>query len=345
MNSERFSEAVLAWGAVHGRRGMAWHPLAGAMANPYFVWLSEIMLQQTQLTTVQAYFDRFIQRFPRVEDLAGAPLDDVLAQWSGLGYYQRARNLWASARLICKSGEAVFPQTLADWTALPGVGRSTAAAIVSVVYGQREAILDGNVKRLLARCTAAPEPWASAALERALWPKAIERLPPPGFEGAMPLYTQSIMDLGATICLPRQPLCDRCPLTEICVAYRMDAVDRYPVPRLQKNRPEEYRRWLLISDGPLWCLVQRPGSGIWAGLWTPPEWPMALEWPQESTGGGQLVHDFTHRRWIIEWRAAKASDIGKRYGQPPNGHWFSQAELLGLALPAPVRKLMGSIFR
>lgn len=337
-----FAERVLAWGEHHGRQGLPWQPIDGR-ANPYFVWLSEVMLQQTQVATVRLAFERFVERFPTVQALAAADLAEVLGQWSGLGYYARARNLHRAAQLLCAQGGPAWPGSAAEWEALPGIGRSTAAALASVVLGQREAILDGNLKRLLARHTGCDQPWGSEAMARELWPVAEARLPGPGpgLHRRMQLYTQSMMDLGAMVCTPRRPQCEACPLASDCVALSQNRVGELPRPKQARARASMALSWALCADaGGVW-LVRNPARGIWGGLWVLPS--------AEALGAGpgatadavepwlRVQHDLTHRRleisvrWVNEEPSLRAGPDCRRWA------W---TEVLGLGIPTPVRSLL-----
>ncbi len=261
---ERFADRILAWWDRHGRHDLPWqHP-----RSPYRVWVSEIMLQQTQVATVIPYFERFVRRFPDLAALADAPLDDVLAHWSGLGYYARARNLHRAARACMAQHGGTVPASAAELEALPGIGASTANAIISQAHDRPLAILDGNVRRVLAR-HAAVEGWpGQRAVHDRLWAEAESRLP--AARGAD--YTQAIMDLGATLCTRSRPACEACPVSRDCVALARQQVDRLPSPR-PGLKVREKNLFVLIQqrdDGAV-LLVQRPPAGIWGGLWSLPE--------------------------------------------------------------------------
>lgn len=268
-------DRLLRWQAVHGRHDLPWQNTR----DPYRVWLSEIMLQQTQVMTVRDYYARFLQRFPDVASLATASLDDVLALWSGLGYYTRARNLHACARQVMALHAGAFPRDAVTLQTLPGIGRSTAAAIASICFGERVAILDGNVKRVLTRALGFDGDLAQTAQEKALWKLADELLPRDDLDQDMPRYTQAMMDLGATVCLPRKPSClvtpEACPVADLCVARREGRPEAYPVKtrKLKRTAQSLWLLWAQTSDGEVW-LRQRPASGggqdalksVWAGL-------------------------------------------------------------------------------
>ena len=307
------------------------------------------MLQQTQVSTVLGYYERFLRTFPDVAALAAAPLDDVLALWSGLGYYSRARNLHRCAQAIVAEHGGHFPAGSAALATLPGIGRSTAAAIAAFCFGERVAILDGNVKRVLTRALGFSGDLAEAAPERELWALATGLLPHQGIEA----YTQGLMDLGATLCTTRAPQCEVCPVRAHCVAARAGDAERYPVKtrKLKRGRREHVWLWLQWNDR-LW-LQQRPASGVWAGLWSLPEFdsPAAFEqasaaWPGTFEPLPSFTHTLTHldwtlhpRRWTLPPRTAEAR-VAVLVRPWPSGRWFSLAEALACGLPAPLRKLL-----
>ena len=343
-NQDSFSQRLIRWQRAHGRHDLPWQTRP---SDPYRVWLSEIMLQQTQVTTVIDYFHRFTQRFPSLASLAQADEQTVLALWSGLGYYQRARNLLACAREVMSQHGGRFPESAVALARLPGIGPSTAAAIASTVYGERAAILDGNVKRVLARITCAEAPWASLTLERALAQEAQRRLPDRTQD--MPAYTQAIMDLGAMICRPRQPLCDRCPVQSDCRAHAHDAVDRYPVARIKKALPQRQAYWAICCDAQSVWLMQQPTSGIWPGLWLPwriaPEalprdWSVTVKNLQEII---EIRHSFTHYRLQISAAVIAWPGSRRPKGAPPELQPFSWPQALALPLPAPVTRLLSKL--
>ena len=264
MTPEQFHTAVLEWFDRHGRHDLPWQ----AEKTAYFTWISEIMLQQTQVKTVIPYFERFIERFPTVHDLADAEQDEVLHLWTGLGYYARARNLHKTARIVSRELGGEFPQTVDEMSALPGIGRSTAGAIVSISTGRRAAILDGNVKRVLARFYAGGGGPGSPGVMKELGMFA-ERNTPHHRVGD---YTQAMMDLGATLCTRSRPSCLLCPLQQGCEARALNLTDRLPSPRPRKELPVRQTLMLMIrNDAGEILLQQRPPSGIWGGLWSLPE--------------------------------------------------------------------------
>ncbi len=349
-----FSAHVIAWQRVHGRHHLPWQNTR----DPYRVWLSEIMLQQTQVTTVLGYYARFLEKFPDVQALAAASLDDVFALWSGLGYYSRARNLHRCAQAVIAEHGGAFPDSSAALQTLPGIGRSTAAAIAAFCFSERVAILDGNVKRVLTRVLGFDGDLALAAQERALWVQATELLPATGVEA----YTQGLMDLGATLCSARAPQCLLCPVQADCVALRVGQPERFPVKtrKLKRSRREHLWLWLSWKDR-IW-LEQRPLKGVWAGLWSLPEFASqsALEevagsWPGEAESLPSFTHTLTHLDWTLHpllWtlpartRAARVDAITRQCSANlKNGKWCSQDEALAMGLPAPLRKLLLTEFR
>ena len=340
-----FAQRLIGWQRRHGRHELPWQ---GQPADPYRVWLSEIMLQQTQVTTVIDYFNRFIKRFPNLQALAGATEQEVLALWSGLGYYRRARNLHACAREIALNRAGRFPGSAQALAALPGIGPSTAAAIASTVFGERAAILDGNVKRVLARLTCAEQPWGSPALERALWKQADDRLPKHSSD--MPAYTQTIMDLGALICRPKAPQCSRCPVASDCQAYRRGEVDRYPVPKTKRAVPQRQLYWAVCLNAQSVWLMQQPSAGIWPSLWLP--WtidPDALprDWDKTITALQHVIevrHSLTHYRMLISVAMLRHDGRKAPAGAPKGLKPFGWPEALSLPLPAPVKRLLARLY-
>jgi A/G-specific adenine glycosylase len=331
---------VIAWQRRHGRHDLPWQ----ASRDPYRVWLSEIMLQQTQVTTVLAYYGRFLRRFPDVATLAAAPTDDVLALWSGLGYYSRARNLHRCAQMVMAQHGGAFPRSSAQLAALPGIGRSTAAAIAAFCFDERAAILDGNVKRVLTRALGYAQDLATAAGERGLWAEAESLLPPASDIAA---YSQGLMDLGAGVCTLRRPRCEACPLAAACVARREGEPQRYPVKTRRLVRGERANAVLWLAAGSQVWLERRPASGVWAGLWSLPEFPALAElheairgWPGQGHALPAFSHALTHFDWRLQpWR----HELPQAVEAPlPDGRWWSLADALRLGLPAPVRRLLAA---
>ena len=340
-----FSQRLIRWQQSHGRHSLPWQNTR----DPYRVWLSEIMLQQTQVVTVLTYYERFVQRYPNVASLAAAPLDDVLSAWSGLGYYSRARNLHRCAQLVVTQHQGHFPGTSAELCGLPGIGRSTAAAIAAFCFGERVAILDGNVKRVLTRAFAFEGDLAEAKHERDLWALAESLLPHDGIES----YSQGLMDLGATVCLSRAPVCDACPLQSICTAARGGTQGRYPVKTRKLKRSRREHVWLMLNWREQVWLVRRPESGVWAGLWSLPEFDTqtlfdstSASWPGSAERLPTLTHTLTHFDWTlhpVRWRLPArtgAARVAAIVAALPQGRWFSATEALDRGLPAPLRKLL-----
>ena len=345
MNLEHaFAPALLAWFDRHGRHDLPWqHP-----RTPYRVWLSEIMLQQTQVAVVVPYFARFVAALPDVPALARASQDDVLALWSGLGYYARARNLHAAAMRCMDLHGGDLPRDLDALQALPGIGRSTAGAILSQAWGDRAAILDGNVKRVLARLFGI-EGWPGLPkVEKQLWAIAANLLP----EARLADYTQAQMDFGATLCTRADPACAACPLREACVAHREGRTAELPHPKPGKPLPEREARMLLVEDDRGRVLLQRrPPTGVWAALWSLPEHADAAasrDWFDQHLAGdfaraevlAPVLHGFTHYRLrILPMRVAGVRPRDA-VGDNPGLRWASRAELQAIGLPAPVRRLL-----
>ncbi len=339
---------LLAWGARHGRRGLPWQ----GTRDPYRVWLSEIMLQQTQVARVVAYYERFLARFPTVAHLAAAAPAEVLSLWSGLGYYSRARHLHACARRIAGEFGGVFPGSAEALAALPGIGRSTAAAIAAFCFGQRVPILDGNVRRVLTRLFAIDRP-PGAALDRQLWPLAESLLPERAAD--MPAYTQALMDLGATLCAPRLARCDECPLRRLCRARQQARVDDLPVPRPRRAVRLRKALWLVPVHAGQVLLEQRPAVGLWGGLLAPLHFDdadalrrAAAAWIDPQPGAPRLQalaprrHAFTH--FTLEFSAhllrVDRTVTGVRM---PGQVWLPLADVESAPLPAPVRALLGEL--
>jgi A/G-specific adenine glycosylase len=329
-----FATRLLRWFDREGRHELPWqHP-----RTPYRVWVAEVMLQQTRVQTVIPYYQRFLARFPDLRALASAPLDEVLAVWSGLGYYSRARNLHAAAQRCMAEYGGALPAEVDVLAALPGIGRSTAAAILAQAYGQRLAVLDGNVQRVLSRWRAIDGVPQEAAVRRRLWALAESLLP----TARLADYTQALMDLGATVCTRRSPNCRRCPLAADCHALAQNAVDRFPAARARRERPLKRTRMLLARDGKGRLLLeQRPARGIWGGLWSLPE--QSAELGMDPDGGrlGQVLrHEFTHYSLYIELWAVPPAAVAEIAGR-----WFVPEEALGLGLPQPVRRIVEALLR
>jgi A/G-specific adenine glycosylase len=332
--------ALLNWHEAAGRHDLPWQ----RERTPYRVWISEVMLQQTQVATVIPYFERFMQRFPNVRALADAPVDAVLHLWTGLGYYARARNLHRAAQQVRDAHDGVFPEDFPLVAALPGIGRSTAGAILALSRDQSHPILDGNVRRVLSRLFAVPGRTGERAFEMRLW--QLSALLTPQVRVAQ--YTQAIMDLGATLCTRRKPRCEGCPLGARCAAHAAGTQHEFPASRkaLQRRQREV---WMLLArreDGSV-RLVQRPAAGVWGGLWAPPEFSTraellaALDSAAASAAhhAAPLPHAFTHFDLLIHpvWTKAAAPAA---VADEPRALWYNAARPAQVGLPAPIVQLL-----
>ncbi len=336
-----FGDTVVAWQKQHGRHDLPWQNTQ----DPYVVWLSEIMLQQTQVATVRDYFARFMQRFPTVVDLAAAHQDEVMGQWSGLGYYSRARNMHRAAQAIVNLHGGQFPRSAEALQTLPGIGRSTAAAVASLCFGEPIAILDGNVKRVLTRYVGFDQDLASARAEKELWALAQTMLPQKQVKQSMPRYTQGVMDLGATVCTPKKPNCGQCPVASDCVAKSEGQPERYPVKTRKLKRTSE-QIWLLqaqTKEGDVW-LMQRPATGVWAGLYCLPVFESfdALQSALPVSVRSQLMEEPTFKHVLThkDLHLHPVIMMLKRPRELGDGKWVAAADWPALGLPAPVRKLL-----
>ena len=332
-----FAPRIIAWQRQHGRHDLPWQQTH----DPYRVWLSEIMLQQTQVATVLAYYQRFLQRFPTVADLAAAPEDAVMQLWAGLGYYSRARNLHRAAQMVVAEFGGAFPQTAADLQRLPGVGASTAAAIAAFCFGQRSAIFDANVQRVLARYWGYEADLAKAAHKKQLWAFAQDLLPTHDLARSMPAYTQGLMDLGASLCQARKADCKACPLASGCVARAQGEPTALPVisKKLQRRELPLYLLWQ--QSGHLLRLERRPPKGIWGGLYCLPE--ISADQYQRLCAQAEnqclpvIKHVLTHRDLqlhIVRQRSVGVAEMGA--GEV----WQPIAMLGSLGLPQPIGKLL-----
>lgn len=337
-----FAERVVRWQRTHGRSELPWQNTR----DPYRVWLSEVMLQQTQVSTVLGYFDRFLARFPDVAALAAAGEDEVFGLWSGLGYYSRARNMHRCAQEVVARFGGAFPERAEDLVTLPGIGRSTAAAIAAFCFGERVAILDGNVKRVLTRVLGFDADLSVGANERTLWNAATELLPPASQRSAIERYTQGLMDLGATVCLPRKPSCMLCPVHAICAARLQGTPEKYPV-KTRKLKRSAQSLWLLQAcdaAGRIW-LEKRPSRGIWAGLYCLPVFDshdaLCAALPERlrasARDGAPFLHVLTHKDLHLHPVRVNAEPAS---AMPGDGQWLAPEVWKGLGLPAPVRKLL-----
>lgn len=340
-DSQHFAKALVAWHATHGRHDLPWQQ----DRTPYRVWVSEIMLQQTQVTTVIGYFQRFMARFPDPSALAAASVDEVLHLWSGLGYYARGRNLHRAAIRIHDEFGGVFPTRFDDVESLPGIGRSTAGAILSLSLNQRFPIMDGNVRRVLSRWFGMDGDPTDRATTNLLWQRAEECTP----HEQVATYTQAIMDLGATLCTRRNPLCMHCPVADGCIARRTGRQHELPNPKARKAvRPARHTHMVvaLRPDGSVF-LRQRPPAGIWGGLWAAP----AFDSADEARGfaalnlGGEPVelpaieHAFTHfdltiTPWLVRCPGLFA------VMDAPDSLWYNARHPVSVGLPAPMKSLL-----
>ncbi|GIX31009.1 MAG: A/G-specific adenine glycosylase [Porticoccaceae bacterium] len=342
MAGQGFAARLLAWYDRHGRRDLPWR----RAVTPYRVWVSEIMLQQTRVSTAIPFFERFVARFPDVASLAAADEEEVLAHWAGLGYYARARNLHRAARRILADHGGELPRDPQALQRLPGIGRSTAGAILSIAFEQPAAILDGNVRRVLAR-HAGVEGWpGSTAVAERLWRLAEERLP----ASRCGDYSQALMDLGAVLCTRVRPVCAACPVSEDCLARRQGRQTELPAPRPARTLPVRRRRWLLVLDAEGRLLFERrPPEGLWGGLWAFPE--LAAEVPP-TLGGWRLQpfrelparrHAFSH--FVLEYHPLLCRAEPQATAEHPGRRWAALGELHRLPLPAPVRALAEALFK
>lgn len=346
-----FSDRLIAWHRLHGRHNLPWQDTR----DPYRIWLSEIMLQQTRVETVVPYYLRFLARFPTVASLAAADQQDVLTLWSGLGYYARARNLHKAARIVVVEHGGCFPRNAAALALLPGVGRSTASAIAAFAFGERAAILDGNVKRVLCRIFGIDGYPGEKTVETRLWKLAESLLPESGGHDAIAVYTQAQMDLGATVCTRGRPACSSCPFNTACVAYLQDRCMELPEKKPRKAIPRRRVEMAVIAHDGRILLERRPSLGIWGGLLSLPEIPPDIEaagWVSATMGAAVAVarrlpsfsHAFTHfvldiDPWLLEIDRFPLCirETGDSYV------WLQRAEAMEAALPAPVRRILSAL--
>ena len=336
-----FASRLIRWHKRHGRHDLPWQNTT----DPYHVWLSEVMLQQTQVATVIPYYRRFLERFPQLADLAAAPVDEVMALWSGLGYYARARNLHAAARAVMSSHAGVFPQNASVIAQLPGIGRSSANSIATFCFGAAAPILDGNVKRVLCRAFGIEGFPGAGAVEKRLWTLAAELMP--ARHGA--LYNQAQMDLGAMVCSRSKPRCADCPLAEICVARRDGRTAELPTPKPHRTVPQRHATLLVLLHGKHVLLETRPPAGIWGGLLSLPELPQgadARDWTESRyachvsavSPAPTFVHAFSHFKLHIAPVMLRVEPAPQ--AMEPGRHWLALDALDAAALPAPVRRIL-----
>ncbi|HQR50079.1 MAG TPA: A/G-specific adenine glycosylase [Methylophilaceae bacterium] len=342
-----FSNRIIAWQRRHGRHDLPWQKTR----DPYAIWVSEIMLQQTQVAAVIPYYQRFMARFPDIASLAAADEDIVLQHWSGLGYYSRARNLHAAAQKLMNEFGGRFPQSPEAIQRLPGIGRSTAAAIAAFSFGHCGAILDGNVKRVLTRCFGVAGWPGQPAIEKRLWELAESLLPQTGIAA----YTQGLMDLGASLCSRSKPACSHCPLLNECVAQRECLTTSLPSPKPRKVLPERATTMLLLLDGNDILLEKRPSTGVWGGLWSLPE--VAGDGDAQHVARQRfgletvarpamptLTHAFTHFRLHITPQPLLVTKWLQQ-GLDSRVVWLDIEDARGAALPTPVRRLLNQLRR
>jgi len=357
-----FARRVIAWQRQHGRHDLPWQ----GGRDPYRIWLSEIMLQQTQVATVIAYYARFLQRFPDLSTLAAAEQADVMPYWAGLGYYARARNLHRCAQVVVEDRGGRFPVEPEDIATLPGIGRSTAAAIAAFAHNTRAAILDGNVKRVLTRHFGVDGDPSKRDVETRLWTLAQALLPGTGTRDArMPAYTQGLMDLGATVCVRGNPACGRCPLAATCIAKRDGRQHELPTPKAKKAIPTKTTGMLIVEQAGHVLLQRRAATGIWGGLLSLPEFDAGRNDPNAPALACQtlgleagistaakpaapvalapFMHTFTHYRLHVQPYWLRLPTVA--LAEPRADHvWTPCNELTGAALPAPVKKLLAGLY-
>ena len=322
-----FANAIINWQKQHGRHDLPWQNTT----DPYAIWVSEIMLQQTQVAAVIGYYAKFMARFPSVHALASATQEEVLQHWSGLGYYSRARNLHNASQKIVDEFGGEFPQNFDDILSLPGIGRSTAAAISTFAFNKSQPILDGNVKRVFARHFLV-EGWPSTPkIEKQMWQIALRENPT---ENAI-AYTQGLMDLGATLCTRSKPRCGECPVNRSCQAFAQKLTHKLPTPKPRKTLPEKSTTMLVIMNGDEVMLERRPPSGIWGGLWSFPE---AENSPENAQLLPKLTHTFTHFKLHIQPQLLHASKNNQV--MEPRTIWLNLDDAIGAAIPTPVRKIL-----
>ncbi len=340
-----FSDAVLAWFHQHGRKNLPWQQKP---MTPYRVYVSEIMLQQTQVATVTPYFQRFMQAFPTLQQLAAAPLDRVLHLWTGLGYYARARNLHKTANIVADQHQGEFPKTVAALQCLPGIGRSTAGAICALTWGQREPILDGNVKRVLARFQGVDQWPGLKEVEQQLWQLATRLLP----QAQLREYTQAMMDIGASVCTRTRPRCEDCPLKINCIAYQKQEVTRYPGAKPKKAMPLKQVQLIMLVNQERVLLQKRPAQGIWGGLWSLPECDKAQreipQWCRHTFGvrvknmkiHPMFRHTFTHFHLeITPVQLQVVSNTSERVAES-GLLWYSMVQPESIGLPQPICRIL-----
>lgn len=344
-SAQDFSHRLLQWFDNHGRKNLPWQQ----PATPYRVWLSEIMLQQTQVVTVIPYFQKFTERFPDINTLANAEVDEVLQYWAGLGYYARGRNLHKAAQIIQSKHQGELPANFDALVDLPGIGRSTAGAILALAFKKHYPILDGNVKRVLARHTAEPRWPGEKQAENELWQLAEELLPNQRIND----YIQAQMDLGATLCTRSKPRCQACPLQSDCQAFQLGIPTDYPIKKPKKAVPHREVRWLVYAAKGQLLMEKRPSQGIWGGLWSFPEMPIDNEISHLLSQSDiirfqnlpDIQHAFTHYKLTISPIYIELDN--PVFGDADNDKqcWVKMDDIVKLGLPAPTKTLVQQLAR
>lgn len=349
-SSTKFQSMVLNWFDAHGRKHLPWQQ----NKTPYRVWISEIMLQQTQVATVIPYFERFMRHFPTIKKLANAELDSVMHLWAGLGYYSRARNIHRAAQMVVQDFKGKFPNNLEDLLLLPGIGRSTAGAILAIAYNQQATILDGNVKRVLARYAAIQAPIKDKKVEDTLWAIAETFAP----HERIADYTQAMMDLGATICVRGKPLCQQCPLQKNCMAYKEGIAALLPIKSVGKTIPIKQATFLILQKNHDILLQKRPPTGIWGGLWSLPEIAGIVDETQiaqecfrthrvqikQITVLPHFRHTFSHYHLDIHPVQISLERKPRRISED-NQYWYNLNKPSQIGLPRPVEQLLKTLVK
>ncbi|MCK4841945.1 MAG: A/G-specific adenine glycosylase [Methylococcales bacterium] len=347
MSAEIFQQQILNWFDLNGRKDLPWQQ----QITPYKTWLSEVMLQQTQVVTVIPYFNKFLLQFPDVEALASAPIDSVLQRWAGLGYYARARNLHKTACIISANGGS-FPNNLESLMQLPGIGRSTAGAILSIAFNNSHPILDGNVRRVLARHQAISGWTGQTKISNQLWQISSHYTPIKRCAD----YTQAMMDLGATLCTRSKPKCEQCPINLSCLAKIEDRVSEFPTPKPKKTIPIKQILFLILqNEQSLYLLEKRPPTGIWGGLWSFPEFNSLAEikaWCLEKKlpifSIQQLAeqrHTFSHYHLDYTPFIVKTQNPINNVMEANQSVWYKSEQINTLGLPAPIKQLLQNHFK
>jgi A/G-specific adenine glycosylase len=341
--TDAFAKELLKWFDGNGRKNLPWQNPRSA----YFVWVSEVMLQQTQVATVINYFEKFVTRFATLEALANASLDEVLTYWAGLGYYSRARNLHHCAQIIQQQYHGQFPSDITQLEQLPGIGQSTAGAIIAQAFDQFAVILDGNVKRVLCRYHAIDTPPNNSATQRTLWQFARQHTP----QSRLADYTQAIMDLGALICTRSKPKCPQCPLVGSCIAFKTNQISNFPIKKITKSLPEQERFFLLFINQKQEILMERqPPLGIWGSLWSLPTAntldELSYHLTQKQLANKQdlaiLNHRFSHFKLKIKPILIKSNFKKLQIAENSMQQWIALDQIHTLAMPTPITKILNS---